>query len=754
MGDAEFRGVVGRTIADSTPWWPEPRRAPDGAPNVLVVLFDDVGFSDFGCYGSEIATPTIDRLAAAGLRYTGFHTTALCSPTRACLLTGRNHHSVGMASLANWDTGFPGARGRIAKSAGTLAETLGTHGYATFATGKWHLTPADQTSQGGPYDQWPLQRGFDRYYGFLEAETNQWRPELTYDNHHVEPPDDPAYHLTEDLVDRAIGFVRDHRAMAPERPFLLYVALGACHAPHHVPREYIDRYERVFAKGWDRTREDRLARQKAMGVVPPETELPERNRFVRPWDELGDEEKRLYVRLQAAYAGMLEHADHHLGRLIAFLESTGELDRTLVLVMSDNGASQEGSPFGTVNAARYMNRVRDDLAYNMKHLDEIGEAHLNNNYPLGWAMAGNTPLKRYKQTTHGGGVRDPLVIHWPAGIRERGGIRRQFHHVIDVFPTVLEIVGVEPPTVIDGVPQQPVEGVSLVYTFQDATAPTAKHTQYFEMFGHRGLWHDGWKAMAWHPPGKPYDEDRWELYQLDRDFSECRDLAAEHPDKLQELIERWWVEAGKYQVLPLDDRTSERWEASAARGGSARRRFVFHPGISHVPSVAAPDIRNRSYSITAEVVMPAAGAEGAAAGAEGVVIAHGDSCAGYSLYVRNGRLVHDYNFVGTHYVVTSDVPVPPGPCTLRFEFTKTGRYAGIGRLFIDAKKVGEVRMPQTMPAVISWEGLDVGRDSLVPVGDYAAPFPFTGTIRRVVVELANDQQLDRAATFSADAGRQ
>jgi arylsulfatase len=746
MADEAFEGVVGRTATDSTPWWPAPARPPEAAPNVVFIVFDDVGFADLGCYGSEIETPNIDALAAGGLRYTNFHTTALCSPTRAALLTGRNHHSVGMGGLANWDMGYPGQRGRIARGAGTLAEMLRTQGYSTFATGKWHLTPTAETSAAGPYDQWPTQRGFDRFYGFLEGETSQWHPELVEDNHHLEPPDRPDYHLTEDIVDRSIGFVRAQQSVAPERPFFLYMCFGACHAPHHVPREYIDKYVPVFAKGWDRTRADRLARQTAMGIVPPGTELPPRNEFVRAWDELSEEQRRLYVRFQAAFAGMMEHTDKHIGRFLAFLDAIGQRENTLIVLLSDNGASQEGSPYGTVNALRYFNRVRDVLEDNLAHIEEIGEARHNNNYPLGWAMAGNTPLKRYKQNTHGGGVRDPLIVRWPARIADGGAIRNQFHHVSDITPMVLEALGIEPPAEINGVPQQPIEGTSLLYSFDAPTAPTAKATQYFEMLGHRGIWHDGWKAVTFHRPGTSFDGDVWELYHVAEDFNELTDLAGERPEKLEELVQLWWLEAEAYRVLPLND-TLDRWTVTNPHSIAARGRWVLYPESGRIPHDTAPDIKNRSYSITAEVEIP----EG---GAEGVLVAQGDSCGGYALYLEDGRLVHDYNFVGRHHVVSSNAPVPSGRRRLRFAMTKTGQFQGRGTLFVDDEAVGEVEVPETYRAQTSFIGLEVGRAPVPAVGDFPAPFPFTGRIVRVVIDLADDQQRDPAAELEAAVATQ
>lgn len=746
MSQTPNRNGLGLTASESRPFWPEPAKAPPGAPNVVCIVFDDLGFADLGCYGSEIATPNIDALAAGGLRYTNFHTTALCSPTRAALLTGRNHHSVGMGGLADWDLGFPGMRGRIARSAGTLAEMLRPAGYNTFATGKWHLTPTFETSQAGPFDQWPLQRGFDRYYGFLEGETSQWHPELVLDNHHIEAPDHEGYHLSEDIVDQSIGFIRAQRAITPEKPFFLYMCLGAQHAPHHAPKAFIDRYESVFEKGWDATRADRLARQKALGLIPADTVLPERNPGVKPWDALSDDERRLAVRLQAAFAGMLEHADLQVGRLVNWLREQGCLENTLITLISDNGASQEGSPFGTVNALRYFNGVRDTLAENLEHIDAIGEAHLNNNYPLGWAMAGNTPLKRYKQNTHGGGIRDPLIVHWPAGIPQGGEIRHQFHHVCDITPTVLEVTGVQAPAEIHGVTQQPIEGTSFAYSFGGGDEPTRKRTQYFEMLGHRGLWHEGWKAVTWHKPGTAFDADQWELYNLDQDFNEMHDLAGQEPARLQAMIARWFSEAGACNVLPLDD-TLNRFVSSNPHSVASRRNWVLQPGGGRIPQAAAPDIRNRSYRITAHVDIP----EG---GAEGVLIAQGDWCGGYALYLKDGHLIHDYNFVNRHYVARSAQPVPAGRHTLSWVVRKTGEYTAEGELRIDDQSCGSAVLPQTYRAQASFIGMEIGRAPKPAVSDFEAPFPFTGVLHRVEVELGDDQQTDPQASLEAALRRQ
>ena len=722
-----------------------------GRPNILVVLFDDVGFSDLGCYGSEIATPTIDRLAAQGLRYSGFHTTAMCSTTRAALLTGRNHHNVGMGCLANFDSGVPGYRGKISREAATLAELLGPLGYRCYLTGKWHVTPLTETGPTGPYDGWPLQRGFHRFYGFLDAETDQYAPELVRDNHHVDPPGtfEDGYHLSADIVDQAITYLRDHRLGVPDEPWLTWVAFGACHAPHQAPREIIDAYEPVFAKGWDATRRDRLARQVELGIVPAGTELPPRNDRVRPWDDHTEDERRVFTRLQAAYAAMLDHADRQLARLVSFLEDTGQLDDTLVLVLSDNGASQEGGPAGFVNAMGPFNAQPEPLEVKLDALDRVGGPGTHSNFPWGWAMAANTPLKRYKQNTHGGGIRDPLVVSWPARIRARGEVRHQFCHAVDVVPTILDVLGAEAPAAVAGVAQLPLDGASMYATFDDAGAPPPKDVQYFEMFGHRGIWKDGWKAVAYHAPGTPFEDDVWELYHLDEDFSEVRDLASEQASRLEELQAEWWRQAEDNKVLPLDDRFAERFAENAERHRAGRTRYELWAGLGHVPTDAAPDLRSRSYTIAVEVLEPG----------RGVLVAHGDETCGYSLWVDDdGHVVHDLNVGGNHDVVRSDRPLPEGPCTVRFRLERgevfLGRAPGRGTLSIDGEPCGSFETDRIFVVTISWSGLDVGRDRSSPVGAYEAPNAFTGRLRRVVFDLDDDQVLDHQKVAEAESARE
>jgi arylsulfatase A-like enzyme len=754
-GARSLRGTIGKTIADSKPWWPPAPKPPAGAPNILVVLFDDVGFSDFGCYGSPIKTPTIDRLAAEGLRYSGFHTTAMCSTTRAALLTGRNHHSVGVGCLANFDSGYPGYRGKIAREAGTLAEMLRPHAYRNYMVGKWHVTPLTESGATGPFDGWPLGRGFDRFYGFLDAETDQYAPELVSDNTHIDPPgtysDD--YHLTWDLVDQAIRFIGGHIADRPDLPWLTWLAFGACHAPHQAPADIIRGYDPLFAHGWDVEREQRLKRQKAMGLVPADTRMPARNDGVKAWDAHSEDERRVFTRLQSAFAGMLDHADRHLARLVDFLEAAGQRDNTLILVLSDNGASQEGGPLGFINAMGPFNFRPEPIPEKLRRIDDIGGPDTHTNFPHGWAMASNTPLRRYKQNTHGGGIRDPLVMSWPKRIAARGELRHQFVHACDLVPTLLDLVGIEAPDTIAGCPQLSIEGESFVRSIADAAAPSKSSPQYFEMFGHRGLWHGGWKAVAYHPPGTPFENDKWELFHLDRDFSEVDDLAGKEPQRLTDMIKLWWEEAEMHHVLPLDDRFGPRFAENAARFHGARSHFTFHAGMGHVPT----DVRSRSYSIEAHIEIDEIGAEG-------VLIAHGDTTSGYSLYLKDGVLVHDLNIGGGHEIVRSDRTVSSGAHRLGVRVERLVRQAepakgartGISQytLLIDGEAAGSMQTNLGFHTLISWSGLDIGRDRGSPVSHYEAPFEFTGRLLRVTVRMEDDQRLDGAGVGHAQMARQ
>ena len=728
------RARLGRTHADSAPWYEPPLRPPAGSPNVVYIVLDDTGFADLGCYGSEIRTPHVDRLARDGLRYNNFHTTTLCSPSRACLLTGRNHHAVGMRMLANVDSGWPSGRGHISHRAGTVAEMLRGVGYSTFAVGKWHVTPTDQINAAGPYDQWPLGRGFERFYGFMDGATDQFHPELVHDNHWVDPPGRPedGYHLSEDLVDRAIAMVSEQLSHTVDKPFLLNLAFGATHAPHQAPQAYIDGYRGVYDEGWERIREQRFARQLASGTVPPETVLPPSNPGVPAWNDLSDGQRRVAIRLQEAYAGFLEHTDAQIGRLLDFLERAGELENTLIFLLSDNGAAMEGGPYGAVTRARFFNGVPEDDAFNLAHLDDIGSPRADNHYPWGWAQASNTPLRWYKYQTHGGGIRDPLIVHWPARITDPGAVRRQFHHVVDITPTVLDVLGIAPPEVVNGVAQMPIHGTSLAYTFTEPDTPSRKRHQHFEMFGNRAIWQEGWKAVTKHETGTDYRSDRWELYRLETDFSESHDLADTHPEKLRELVELWWSEAGRYDVLPLDDRSVELFQAPPKPGSVADRTvFTYYPQTSHVHPKAAPPTQDVSHTITAEVLREDASVDG-------VLLAYGNVGSGYVLFVKDNRLHYEYNYCGTRYALVTDSELPIGPVTLTFAFTRTRRLRGVAQLLVDGRVAARTVFPKTL-SFISLAGLDIGRDALSPVSQsYHGEFPFRGEIRRIVYQLAQD----------------
>ena len=737
MEPGEFEGVVGRTLDESTPFWPPLLRAPDGAPNVVIVLLDDVGYAQFGCYGSDIATPTFDRLAAGGLRYSNFHTTALCSPTRACLLTGRNHHRSGMGRIVEFASGFPGYDATMPRSNGFLSEVLVRRGYATYAVGKWHLAPAGEMAMGAPRDRWPLGRGFERFYGFLGGETDQYHPDLVHDNHQVDPPSsaEEGYHLSEDLADRAIGYLADLRAYSPDRPFLLYLAPGACHAPHHVPENYRNRYRGRFDQGWDRWREEVFARQQAGGLLPPGTRLSERPPWIAPWDSLGDDERRLYARMMEVYAGFLEHTDAQVGRVLDFVDSLGELDDTIVLVMSDNGASAEGGPRGSFNENYFFNMVPESLEENLRRIDDLGGPDAHNHYPWGWAWAGNTPLQRWKRETHQGGVTDPLIVSWPRGLDDPGGVRHQYVHAIDVMPTLLDAIGIEPPAELAGVEQTPLDGASFRATFTDAGAAAPRSTQYYEMLGCRAIHQDGWKAVTFHPmvgfgyegsdPALPFEEDAWELYHVAEDFSETVDLAAAEPERLQQMIDLWWSEAERNQALPLTNQPGRH-----ADRRHRREVYAYRAGIGVLPAAIAPNLRNRGFRITAELDLPDGGADG-------VIISHGGGAGGYALYLQGRRLHWTYNWLGARVTtVSSDDDLPAGPVSVEMTFTPTGRFEGDVVLARDGAPIGKGHVDATTPVTYGLVGFTVGYQRGTPVSPtYDTPFALeTGVLHRVLVE--------------------
>ncbi|MCB9392819.1 MAG: arylsulfatase [Acidimicrobiaceae bacterium] len=721
-----------------------------------MIVLDDLGFAHFGSYGSTLATPHVDRLAAGGLRYTGFHTTALCSPTRAALLTGRNHHSVGMRGVSNWNTGFPHMRGGISRRAATLAEVLREHGYATFATGKWHLAPMEETSAAGPHHNWPLQKGFDKFYGFLQGETDQFFPELTRDNTHIDPPAGPdeGYHVSEDIVDQSIAYINDLVSVRPDRPFFLYVAFGAMHAPHQAPTSYLERYRGAFDEGYEVFRQRWFERQLELGVVPPDTTLAPLNPGVPHWDDLTENQRRFACRLQEAFAAMLEHTDDQIGRLVGYLEDRGLIDDTVILVMSDNGASREGGPFGVMDEFSFFNGMWEDIdAIVADRLDDIGGPHSHSNYPWGWAQAGNSPLRWYKQNTYGGGVRDPLIVHWPAGIGPdlAGGIRRQFCHAVDITPTLLEIAGASAPASWNGTDQLPMHGASIVPTFADADAPPQRSVQYFEQMGHRGIWVDGWKATTYHEAGQPFESDTWGLFHLDDDFSECHDLAAEQPEKLQQLVEQWWVEAGDKGVLPLDDRTIELF-GGAPRPGTvhARSTYTYVPPLSHIPSDPSPPLGARAWTVTADVTV----GDDRDGGPEGVIYARGSHNVGHSFFVQGGELHFDYNALGTHTRVRAPLTLVPGRHTITARFDREGK-SGTITIGADGADLASATIPKIV-RMLGSTGTDIGRDALsTVVSDYQGPFPFTGTIHSVTFDIRSKRDTgDIAATAATELARE
>lgn len=739
---------IGLTYKDSIPCSLEPAKAPKGSPNVVFLVLDDIGFGGLGCFGGPVQTPNIDRLAAEGLSYNNFHTTGICSPTRACLLTGRNLHSVGVGVLMEFPAGYPGYTTYLSKSAATMPQMLKEQGYNTYCVGKWHLAPSDTINAAGPYDQWPLGRGFERYYGFLESHTSQWYPDLVAGNTRIDPPATPeeGYHLSSDLVNRSVQFLSDGKSNDPDKPFFLYLAFGAGHWPHHAPRDYIEKYNGSFDQGWDAVRNETLARQKALGVVPENTVLPPRDPYVKAWDSLSQDEKKVYARLAEVHAAYVDYTDEQIGRFMDYLNDSGLAENTMIVIISDNGASPEGDANGYSNMVLWSNGVSQggnstgfqqdfmavpgsNISTMLAQIDELGGPQSYPTYPLGWAMADNTPNRLYKWTSHEGGTHDPLIVYWPAGIMDKGGIRGQFCHVIDILPTVLEVLGSEAPEVYHGVPQKPVEGTSIAYTFNSSDAPTRKTVQYFEMMGTRALWYDNWKAVAFHHlESGNFDQDIWELYNLSADISESQDLAAENPEKLKEMQERWWAEAGKYNVLPLDDRAGERYAAIQKTGTFS---YTYKPGVEKIMEPDIPDTRNSSYTITAYADIPESGAEG-------VLFAIGGRFAGLSLYIQDSHLVYDYNFLGLrHYTIVSEDTVPSGETVLGFAFDKTGPYQGEGRLFIDGKEQGTVSLPHLVPNRYSFEeGLEVGKDPQTPVNEsYESPFQFTGTLEKVVMEV-------------------
>jgi arylsulfatase len=743
-----FQGTIGRTTADTAPpQWPKPVEPPKGAPNVLVILTDDVGFGASSTFGGPIPTPTLDMLAKNGLRYNAFHTVGLCSPTRAALLTGRNHHDVAVGTTEEPVTGYEGYTGIIPKSAGTVAEILKQNGFNTAMFGKWHLTPYWEMGQSGPFDHWPTGEGFEHYYGFLTAETDQFHPALWDGTKPVEPPrDDPNYILDHDLADHTIAWLREQKTLAPDRPFFIYYAPGTAHSPHQAPKAWIDRFKGQFDQGWDKVREETLARQKALGVAPANTMLTARPEFIPAWDTLSADQKAVYARMMEVYAAALAYSDDQIGRVIAAIRQTGTLDNTLVIfVEGDNGASAEGGPQGQFNDVNFMNGVKEDFAAVKAHIDDLGSDKSNEHYPVGWAHAMDTPFQYFKQiVSHLGAVRNGMVISWPARIKDKGALRPQFHHVIDIMPTILDATGVQAPSMLNGVPQKPLDGVSMVYSFDGGAAPSTRRAQYFELLGNRGIYQDGWIAgteptgFPWQVIGRPpldLDAQKWDLYRLGDDYSEAVNLADQEPRKLRDLQDLFWAEAARNHALPIHDSSADMVRGLGIRPNPAagRTSFTYYPGMVRIPNAVAPNIRNRSFGVTADVEIPDGGADG-------LLVAHGNRFGGYALYMLKGKLVFCYNYGALdHFIVASAAAVPAGKHRLDFDFKYDGGFGkgGAVTLAVDGKPAGQGRVGKTLGSLYTLDAsFNVGEATGTPVSDdYQGPFKFTGVLDQLTVTL-------------------
>jgi arylsulfatase len=758
----EFTGVIGREWRDSRPAWPDPLLPPAGAANVLLIVLDDVGFAQLGCYGSDIETPHIDALAADGVRLTNFHTAALCSPTRACLLTGRNHHSSGMGRVPDIALGFPGYWGEMPMANGTLAEILRARGWATYAIGKWHLTPHDETNNAGDRSSWPLGRGFDRWYGFHGGNTHQFVPALACDNHTVRPPKKPeeGYHLTEDLADRAIEYLDDLRHVDPDQPFFLYFSTGAAHSPHHAPREWIDRYRGRYDEGWDAVRERIVRRQRAEGIVPPHTELSPRPDWIPAWDDLTPDDQRVAARFMECFAGFLAHTDDQIGRVLAHLETTGDAENTIVILVSDNGASAEGGATGSLNDIRAINFDPATPEELRARIEELGGPTVGNNYPWGWTMAGNTPFRRWKREVHEGGVADPCIVRWPTRLADVAGtLRRQFTHAIDVLPTILELVGVDAPDRIDERTQAPIEGTSFGYLLAAGaeSAPEQHVTQHFEMFGSRAIYHKGWKAVTFKPmspvfPGVNafdgrFDDDVWELYHVADDPTEIHDLAKVERERLATMVELWWHEAERFQVLPLDNRPLVGILDPRPSRVRPRSSYRYRPHRASVPESVAAAVRQRSHVIEVEIE------PGSETTPDGVLVAQGCVLGGWSLHVLGGYLTYVHNLYGKQRdVVASDAPVPAGARLLgvRYDQDPEGD-GGTVTLLVDGSTVGRGEVVKYTPSMFNGTGagLTCGYEFGPPIGlGYEAPFPYPGHIVEARIDTDGIAREDPRITFA------
>jgi arylsulfatase len=770
----EFRGTINLDVRDSKGDWDAflANRAPQGAPNVLVILYDDTGQAAWSPYGGRINMPTMDRLAANGLTYSQWHTTALCSPTRSTFLTGRNHHQNGFAQIAEGAQGYPGYSSHIPPENATMATVLRKAGWSTFWIGKNHNVPVDEWSMGASKENWPLGMGYDRFYGFLGGETNQWYPDLTEDNHYVDQPYSPeeGYHLSKDLADKALEFIRDSKQGEPNKPWYLWFCPGANHAPHHCPQEYIDKYKGKFDDGYEAYREWVLPRMIERGILPAGTELTPLNPMtegtfsqadlVRPWDSLSKEEKALFARMAEVYAGFSEYTDAQVGRIVAYLEESGQLENTIIIYCADNGASGEGSPNGSVNENKFFNAWPDEIEENLAMIDKLGSPETYNHYPTGWAAAFSTPYRMFKRYSYQGGVSDPLVIHWPAGIKAKGEVRDQYHHCTDIVPTILDCCGVEMPKVVNGVKQTPLPGVSMKYSFDKANAATRKKTQYYEMLGTRAIWHGGWKAVTEHGPfisvGN-FDKDRWQLFHTDEDRAEAHDLSELYPEKVKEMVDLWYAEAKKYNVLPLNDMSTHELGTS----GILYRvpvppsgQYTYYPGTSEIPEQAAANTHGVSYKILAEVEFTD--------DTEGVIVAQGSRFGGYSLFVKDGKLTYVYNFLGIPPEQKLSGRAPKsGKHVVGVEFIKEGvgqhfETHGTAKLYVDEKVIAEEKI-RTIAAffALCGEGLCIGYDAGDAVSsEYKPKFAFSGgTIEKVVFDIANDAYMDVERHLAAAIAR-
>ena len=776
----QFQGKIEVDIRDSVPDWAPylAPKAPDGAPNVLIIAWDDLGYATMDSFGGPVQCPNMARIAERGVKLANFHTTALCSPTRASLLTGRNATSNGMATIAEFASGYPGISTRIPFENGFLSEVLAGQGYNTYCVGKWHLTPGEECNLAAYKGRWPLGRGFERFYGWLGGETNSYYPDLVHDNHPIEAPGRPedGYHLADDMSDRAVEFIRDAKTIDPDKPFFMYLAPQAGHAPHLVPLEWADRYKGVFDEGYEAIRAGILERQIALGLLPEGTELSPINPHgepgrtgpdgqawpqldtVRPWDSLSADEQKLFTRMAEVFAGYISYNDDRIGRVLDYLEESGQIDDTLIIVVSDNGASGEGGPNGSFNEWRFFNGVPDTTATTLPHIDELGTPASNNHYNTGWAWAMDTPFPYWKRWAGAeGGVADMCLVSWPAKIPASTEPRQQYVHAVDVVPTVYDLLGIEPPEMINGYLQSPIEGESFAKALTDSTVP-GKRTQFYTMLGQRSIYHDGWLASTVHPPLSSWGnfaKDEWELFHLETDRSQSTNVAADHPDKVAELQSLWFYYAGIYNGLPLDDRSAlEQVLSERPRGAPVRDRYVFYPNTADVPESAGPAIPGRSYTI-------AAGVRVDSTEVEGVVWAAGGVPGGHSLYVKDGTLRYTFNWVGTVLQdVVADTALTPGSHVLAAQFAASGPSSnpdlpgteGTLTLFVDDQQVGQGTIV-TQPGYfcLTGDGICVGRDSASAVTpEYQAPFPFTGgSIDRVVVDLSGDGYIDHEAAVRA-----